>query len=270
MSVNRKRKPNFTNDEKFRLIQSVKKRSVLWDITEIYNKDYDKVQAAWNAVSEEVKRPGTECRMAWSSLRESYRYHFKRDCGKFQQLEGEDYDPLLATKMMDWRFAEAMSFMPQPTLKRPRPVSRIVRNETDGEDGEDGEDGGDGEDSKDGEDGEDIEMADWMTGSVEIPADALLTPGSIESIKPEPKRRGRPRKGTESTSKASIVDMLSNFLEGTRHCLEQPVSKNATVLAYWDTLLTGMSQQNSQRAVFKVTEFLQEVAKKEVEKKRLF
>ncbi|XP_020812886.1 uncharacterized protein LOC110187764 [Drosophila serrata] len=252
MSSPRKRKPCFTNAEKLQLIHSIKRRSLLWDVLDLYHRDYDKVQAAWKAVSGEVKRPVPHCKEAWSSLRESYRYHFKRDCGKFQHLDGEDFDPLLATKQIDWRFAEAMSFMPQPAIKRPRPSSPTVLNEADGED----------------EAGEDDEVADWMTGSAEIPADALLTPESVENIKPDPKTRGKPRKSAASTSQESVVDMLSNFLKETRHCLEQPVSKNATVLAYWDTLLTGMSPQNSQRAVFKVTEFLQEIAKKEVENKR--
>ncbi|KAH8248429.1 hypothetical protein KR032_008044 [Drosophila birchii] len=255
MSAVRKRKANFTIAEKSQLIQSVKKRTVLWDNNDLYHKDYDKVQAGWNAVSGEVKRPVLHCKEAWGSLRESYRYHFKRDCANFQHLDGEDFDPLLATNKIEWRFAEAMSFMPQPAIKRPRPPSPIVLNEADGDDDEVG---------ADAEYVDDDEVVDWMTGSAEIPVDAMLT---LESDNPKPKGKSRRRRAV-STSNPSVVDMLSKFLKETSHCLQQPVSKNATVLAYWDTLLTGMSSQNSQRAVFKVTEFLQEIAKKEVENKR--
>lgn len=111
-----------------------------------------------------------------------------------------------------------------------------------------------------------VEGYEWMTESANIPDDAPLTPGSAKYIKENSKPKfesSSSPKCPKSSSKASVVDILSNFLNETRHCLEQPVSKNASVLAYWDTLLNGMSPQNSQRATFKITEYLQEIAKKD-------
>lgn len=58
MDARRKKRTNFTNAEKFRLIQLIRESSVLWDREDQHHYDLPRLQAAWKTVAEDLEKPG--------------------------------------------------------------------------------------------------------------------------------------------------------------------------------------------------------------------
>ncbi|KAL7725027.1 hypothetical protein ACLKA6_002990 [Drosophila palustris] len=67
----------FITADKILLINEVEKRPILWDLTDRKHFVAVCIKNAWKSVAETLNRSEDECKVAWKSLRDSYRYHCK-------------------------------------------------------------------------------------------------------------------------------------------------------------------------------------------------
>ncbi|BFF89311.1 uncharacterized protein DMAD_08098 [Drosophila madeirensis] len=113
----KKRDANFLRDEKISLIRAVEARPCMWLTT--HKKHFDKiaVKRAWESVAAEINKEVNECRDAWTSLRDSLRYH-RNKLAKSGSAGGSDFGEPRVKESVDWRFAEHMAFLPVNTLER--------------------------------------------------------------------------------------------------------------------------------------------------------
>ncbi|XP_017845198.1 transcription factor Ouib [Drosophila busckii] len=84
--------------------------------------DINGIRAAWQSVATDLDRDAETCRVAWRSLRQSYRYHCKaaNNRKKFDlDLEDCTADPdPLATPDIKWEFADEMAFLQDMSRER--------------------------------------------------------------------------------------------------------------------------------------------------------
>ncbi|XP_034131971.1 uncharacterized protein LOC117586170 [Drosophila guanche] len=113
----KKRDANFRSDEKISLIKAVEARPCMWLITD--KKHFDKIalKRAWESVAAEMNKEVNECRDAWTSLRDSLRYH-RSKLAKSGSAGGSDFGEPRVKECVDWQFAEHMAFLPVNTLER--------------------------------------------------------------------------------------------------------------------------------------------------------
>ncbi|XP_064550110.1 zinc finger protein 836-like [Drosophila montana] len=118
--IHRKKCLRFKNEDKSRLIAAVRVRRLLWDLKDSEHNDLISIKAAWQSVGAEMRRDPQECKVAWRSLRQSYRYHCKTAYTRIK-IDGEDNegetDPL-ETPDIQWEFADDMAFLQDLTRKR--------------------------------------------------------------------------------------------------------------------------------------------------------
>ncbi|XP_017967670.1 zinc finger protein interacting with ribonucleoprotein K [Drosophila navojoa] len=105
-------KNRFKREDKVQLIAAVKARRLLWDVRHNEHNAVMSIKAAWKSVAADLGRDPQECKVAWRSLRQSYRYHCKTAHTRLQQDDGDmdEADPL-ETPDIQWEFAEDMSFL---------------------------------------------------------------------------------------------------------------------------------------------------------------
>ncbi|XP_034114773.2 zinc finger protein 699-like isoform X1 [Drosophila albomicans] len=142
--AHRKRLLRFDKNDKIRLIAAVRLRRLLWDVRDSEHKDLTCVKEAWQSVGAEMGREANECKVAWRSLRQSYRYHckaansrFNVDCDSDDDVDKGDVDPL-ETPDIHWEFATHMVFLQEMSGKRSDsaldetpPTDSIVEDYTD-------------------------------------------------------------------------------------------------------------------------------------------
>ncbi|XP_022229504.2 uncharacterized protein LOC111078878 [Drosophila obscura] len=107
----KKRDENFHQEEKVALIKAVEARPCLWEITKKRQGNIS-VKSAWESVAVEINKDANECKIAWTALRDSLRYHRSKQakCGSAAQTR--------VNENMDWQFAEHMAFLPVMSLER--------------------------------------------------------------------------------------------------------------------------------------------------------
>ncbi|KAL7740222.1 hypothetical protein ACLKA6_002198 [Drosophila palustris] len=105
----RSRLEDFDNDDKISLIQAVKEKRVLWDVEDKKHFDGIVLKEAWKTVAKKLNRNTNECKTAWKSLRDSYRYHCKR--------VGADGATSEQPKVV-WHFAPYLTFLPKLSSTR--------------------------------------------------------------------------------------------------------------------------------------------------------
>ncbi|XP_022220786.1 uncharacterized protein LOC111072989 isoform X2 [Drosophila obscura] len=129
-----KRLEEFDCRDKLKLIKTVEKRILIWDMRHKKHFDATALQSAWASVAAEMNKDVFSCKNAWKSLRDSYRYHMKLAKKAQGQAKSEDadWDPLADSKSkkdkesVKWRFAPHMEFLHQSTLNRSlAPVSTV-------------------------------------------------------------------------------------------------------------------------------------------------
>ncbi|XP_017486276.1 PREDICTED: uncharacterized protein LOC108374767 isoform X3 [Rhagoletis zephyria] len=76
-SKRQKRILHFTAEEKRKLISAVKENARIWNISDPMHSNKNAVDQAWNRIGVMLEKTVEECKAAWVSLRESYRYRAK-------------------------------------------------------------------------------------------------------------------------------------------------------------------------------------------------
>ncbi|XP_034489075.1 zinc finger protein 880-like [Drosophila innubila] len=119
-SAYRKRLLRFEKKEKIRLIAAVRVRRLLWDMLDSEHNDMMGVKEAWQSVGSEIGRDPNDCKVAWRSLRQSYRYHCKAANSRLKIGEDDDegeVDPL-ETRDIQWVFADHMAFLKEMSKEK--------------------------------------------------------------------------------------------------------------------------------------------------------
>ncbi|KAL7728397.1 hypothetical protein ACLKA6_005160 [Drosophila palustris] len=112
---------------------AVRVRRLLWDKTDSGHNNLKAVKAAWQSVSAEMGRDPNDCKVAWRSLRQSYRYHCKAANNRFKSGGHDDDDEddhnddeaeadPLETPDVQWQFFNHMAFLQE--------VSRVKRSDS--------------------------------------------------------------------------------------------------------------------------------------------
>ncbi|XP_067644556.1 uncharacterized protein [Eurosta solidaginis] len=114
-----KRILHFSSEEKRNLISTVKSKNRIWNIGDPLHSNKNAVDQAWNEIGSTLGKSVEECKAAWVSLRESYRYRAKAT-NKFKSgsAGGEQLSEPYFNEDIDWEFAEEMSFLPNVSEKR--------------------------------------------------------------------------------------------------------------------------------------------------------
>ncbi|KAM8701450.1 hypothetical protein ACLKA7_000082, partial [Drosophila subpalustris] len=103
---------------KILLINEVEKRPILWDLTDRKHFDAVCIKNAWKSVAETLNRSEDECKVAWKSLRDSYRYHCKVAGKKSGSAGGVGPQQPRANDAVEWHLAPYMSFLPEMSSQR--------------------------------------------------------------------------------------------------------------------------------------------------------
>ncbi|XP_067616209.1 uncharacterized protein [Eurosta solidaginis] len=112
-----KRAFNFSSEEKLSLIEEVKARPRIWNIGDPLHSNKNAVEQSWEQIGIVLSKP--ECKAAWISLRESYRYREKvARKAKSGSDGGEPLSEPSISESVDWEFAAEMSFLPNVSQKR--------------------------------------------------------------------------------------------------------------------------------------------------------
>ncbi|XP_049306186.1 uncharacterized protein LOC125776696 isoform X3 [Bactrocera dorsalis] len=110
---------NFTTLEKCQLVNCVKEWHRIWDISNTLHCNKNAVNQSWLHISNALNKSVDECKSAWISMRESYRYHARV---AHKNKSGSDGGEVLETpsfsENVDWVFAEEMSFLMNVSHKR--------------------------------------------------------------------------------------------------------------------------------------------------------
>ncbi|KAL7731392.1 hypothetical protein ACLKA6_001417 [Drosophila palustris] len=118
---NKSRIELFNNEERIKLIGEVQQRPILWDLTDKQHFDAIFIKCAWESVAEALKKPVQDCKAAWRSLRDSYKYHIKasdRKRKKSGSAGGVGPQPPRANDTIEWHLAPHMAFLPDLSTQR--------------------------------------------------------------------------------------------------------------------------------------------------------
>ncbi|XP_070067838.1 uncharacterized protein [Drosophila takahashii] len=122
---NKKRNQSISREETIQLIEEVKSRPEIWDLTNKNHSNNNAVRSAWAAVSAATNKEVDEVKSTWLSLRDSLRYHTKKKATQILKsgsaggskninlVESEKTGPEI-----DWEMAEHMSFLQGLSHKR--------------------------------------------------------------------------------------------------------------------------------------------------------
>ncbi|XP_067648063.1 uncharacterized protein [Eurosta solidaginis] len=115
----KKRVLNFTAEEKRALIREVKEWPRIWDTSDPLHCNKNAVDQAWVHLSSSFGKEVSESKDAWTSLRESYRYHARASKRqKSGSCGGAALDAPIFSEDIDWEFAGEMAFLPNVSQKR--------------------------------------------------------------------------------------------------------------------------------------------------------
>ncbi|KAM8702125.1 hypothetical protein ACLKA7_017690 [Drosophila subpalustris] len=110
----------FETADKILLINEVEERPIFWDLTDKKHFDSAMINTAWESVAETLNRSVTDCKLAWKSLRDSYRYHCKVAANKRRSGSAGGIGPEQpkANDEVEWKLAPYMAFLPELSLQR--------------------------------------------------------------------------------------------------------------------------------------------------------
>ncbi|XP_039968278.1 uncharacterized protein LOC120780069 [Bactrocera tryoni] len=110
---------NFTTLEKRQLVNCVKEWPRIWDISNTLHCNKNAVNQSWLHISNALEKSVDECKSAWISMRESYRYHARvANKNKSGSDGGEVLETPSFSENVDWELAEEMSFLMNVSHKR--------------------------------------------------------------------------------------------------------------------------------------------------------
>ncbi|XP_036340807.1 uncharacterized protein LOC118750185, partial [Rhagoletis pomonella] len=123
-SKRQKRAVNYTTEDKRPLIKEVENGN------EKHCNKYA-VDQAWDEISASMDKSVNECKLAWTSLRESYRYRAKgAQKSKSGGAGGDNIPEPIYNDSIDWEFSADMSFLPHVSQKRRTCTLPDFREET--------------------------------------------------------------------------------------------------------------------------------------------
>ncbi|XP_070069552.1 uncharacterized protein [Drosophila takahashii] len=225
ISQRRKRIKGFSSDEKNLLIHCVKNHGSIWDLTDARHSDNNAVREDWDFIAGTLEKTVTECKDAWTSLRESYRYHRKKASLRLRKSGADGGDALESQPKVQWEFGDRMSFLPDFSTKRTTYNTNFT---------------------------EDDESIDFLDD--EISSCSASTPKSSYDYK----QKATPGKGKpKSNENMALVEMLGGYLKKSKETIDthinnqnqKEVSPFASALGYWDSLLKNMPYQQAQLTV---------------------
>ncbi|KAL7739177.1 hypothetical protein ACLKA6_011932 [Drosophila palustris] len=109
------------NEERIRLIEEVRERPIIWDLTDKKHFDATFIKSAWESIAEALNKPVQDCKSAWRSLRDSYKYHIKaseKKRAKSGSAGGVGPQPPMANEAVEWHLAPYMAFLPELSMQR--------------------------------------------------------------------------------------------------------------------------------------------------------
>lgn len=276
---------DFGTDAKIALILAVQERPVLWDLNDKRHFDSACSKEAWISIGEQFNKSVHECRLAWKSLRDSYRYHQKRAAKK--KKKGNDE--------IDWHLAPYLSFL-RGTNSKKRSFSNafLVKTSTnkdirlnsshrntstssqyDIDDSQlddnsqldvDNELEADNEQDADNEQnvGNELETDNELDADYHQESDNQMgmdADGSIScngSAHSNVKHR-KSRKIAEPIKSHDVIDLLDNFLKKQSEILARPAPRPAPVsgaVQYWQSIINEFEPARARAAEKAVTKLL--------------
>ncbi|KAL7723541.1 hypothetical protein ACLKA6_000129 [Drosophila palustris] len=118
---NKSRIDVFENEERIRLIEEVRERPIIWDLTDKKHFDATFIKSARESIAEALNKPVQDCKSAWRSLRDSYKYHIKaseKKRAKSGSAGGVGPQPPMANEAVEWHLAPYMAFLPELSMQR--------------------------------------------------------------------------------------------------------------------------------------------------------
>ncbi|XP_022220340.2 uncharacterized protein LOC111072653 [Drosophila obscura] len=229
----------FDRDSKLDLIKAVEKRPVIWNLKDRKHFDTIASKSAWESVAAEIKKDANSCKIAWKSLKDSYRYHIKSATKK--QLKngsagGVQMENPVANESVEWVFAPHMAFLPDLFTQRRTFTSIFFPEE-------------DTESSPVGLDDTAVLETNWSESELNIKQELDDFSSSTYSYESKAKKRSVPKNETSASQVCEILEKLVNQQEA-QAVVMNPVS------AYWDYMLSSLPLEDRAEVEDDVTQLI--------------
>ncbi|XP_022230825.1 uncharacterized protein LOC111079820 [Drosophila obscura] len=238
-----KRLAEFSQECKLLLIKSVEKRPVIWDLANKKHFDSIATKNAWDSVAREINKDVTICKMAWKSLKDSYRYHIKSASrSKSGSAGGIQMQNPVANDGDEWMFAPHMAFLPDISAQRRTFAFDFLPKD---------------ESSSAGLDdaavcGTSYLETQWAAGEKDLEKELDDLSSSTYSYERKAKKLSPPK---NSSCASHVCDIFGKFVD-------QQVNP---VLAYWDSMLNSLPLEDKAEVDEDITHYF--IKKEEVIKK---
>ncbi|XP_034472438.1 uncharacterized protein LOC117780133 isoform X2 [Drosophila innubila] len=250
----KRRLDNFDTDSKIALIEAVHEKRLLWDVEDKRHFDGVFVKQAWQGVADSLNKNVNACKMAWKSIRDSYRYHCKSSEKKQAQSARAEGAQSEQPKVY-WHLAPYLSFLPDLNSKRRTFNSAFEVEESTSQDK-----------TLDPFESQATEaVQEYLSFSnlfdvddSQLDADASISNHeSTHSIEENPKKIRKVEKSAEVAQEV-IISKPSECLDPLETSLSTPVR---SVVLYWESILNKMDPKVAEAAERAVTKLLWKYAK---------
>ncbi|XP_034476728.1 uncharacterized protein LOC117783433 isoform X2 [Drosophila innubila] len=247
--INKKRLILFGNSDKIQLIQEVEKNRLLWDPSDKKHYDAVYIKSAWENIAEVLNRSVSDCKTAWKSLRDSYRYHRSVATRKRQSTAGgAGSEQTKVSDGVEWHLAPYMAYLAKVSSQKRTSESTPVDESA--------------STSQDPSIEPDLDCSIPESNSSqcsnndidEVPIDGDASTSSDASSESFPNKK---RNLQLATNSGDVLDMLENFISEQKEKFErtEPIPLRP-VIQYWDGILNEIQPKYAKEAERAVTQLL--------------
>ncbi|XP_016972801.1 uncharacterized protein LOC108040070 [Drosophila rhopaloa] len=227
----KKRLQEFSGEDKIQLIRNVESRPVLWDLSNKSHFDATILKKAWEGIAREMDKDDHSCKLAWKSLRDSYKYHLKS-----KRTKSAEGDPLGKPKgMSEWDFAPYMAFLPEVTTQRQTTRSCYSEIEEAME--------------------QSYSIDESLNYTEDLKEEAELEV-SLELPSYAEERRTAKKRKVEQSPAAKICGILGNYLQQQQNTTIPTPAR--PIFVYWESELNSLSPEDAAEVEQKMTRLLWE------------